>query len=285
VSHGLPSISGQGNLGSDTSPRFQQKDCTMDYIATNREAWNRRTRVHLTSAFYDVEGFLQGNSSLREIERAELGPVAGRSLLHLQCHFGLDTLSWAREGARVTGVDLSPVAIESANALAAQTGLAADFICADLYSFGDTSTAQFDIVFTSYGALCWLPDLERWAALVARSLKPGGTFYMAEFHPVQDLFAGYSYFHSPAPAIEQEGTYTENDSGETATLVTWAHPLSEVINALLGAGLQLCRLNEYPWSPYNCFENMVEREPGRFSIEHQGQAIPLVYTLTARKPD
>lgn len=255
----------------------------MNYKKINKESWNKRTEIHVNSKFYDTEGFLQGKNVLKEIELDELGDVESKSLLHLQCHFGLDTLSWARLGAEVTGVDLSSTAIDKAQSLAKQADLNARFICSDLYDFGESSKEQYDIVFTSYGVLCWLPDLEKWAELVANKLKPGGTFYMAEFHPFYDLFSGYSYFYSPEPDVEEEGTYTENDHGDTTTLVTWAHPISDVINALLRAGLQITQLNEYPFSPHNCFDDMVEQEEDRFYLKYKEQNIPLVYSVKAIK--
>lgn len=253
------------------------------YFAMNRAGWDKRARAHFSSDFYDVDGFLAGETSLREIELSELVDVAGKRLLHLQCHFGLDTLSWVRRGAHCTGVDLSPVAIEQANALAERAGLEAEFVCSDVYGFQRPEPEPYDVVFTSYGALCWLPDLDRWAGVVAANLRVGGTFYMAEFHPVQELVAGYSYFSRGEPDVETEGTYIENGDEVTAEMATWAHPLSEVINALLRAGIQLERLVEYPFSPYDCFENLVEREPGRFFLDHQGQDVPLVYSLTGRR--
>jgi SAM-dependent methyltransferase len=249
----------------------------------NRTGWDRRAEAHIESEFYDVDGFLAGNTSLREIELAELGDVSGKSLLHLQCHFGLDTLSWARRGATCTGVDISPVAIGKARELAAQTGLEAEFMCSDVYGFKHGAAGPYDIVFTSYGAVCWLPDLQRWAQVVASNLKAGGTFYMVEFHPIYDLLAGYSYFTRQEPDVEEEGSYTENGAGVVARLATWAHPISSVINALLGAGIQVERVNEFPFSPYNCFEGMEEREPGRFYLSHKGNDVPLVYSLTGRK--
>ena len=256
----------------------------MDYIKVNKESWNKRTEVHVDSKFYDVEGFLKGKNALKEIELTEMGNVEGKTFLHLQCHFGLDSLSWARLGAQVTGVDLSSTAIDKAKYLAEKTGLDANFICSDLYNFGEISKEQYDVVFTSYGALCWLPDLEKWAELVARNLKPGGTFYIAEFHPFYDIFSGYSYFHCPEPDVEEEeGTYTENDKGETSTLITWAHPISEVITALIGAGIQITQFSEYPFSSYNCFEGMTEGEEGKFYLKSKGQDIPLVYTIKGIK--
>ena len=255
----------------------------MDYFELNRESWNERARVHFNSRFYDIDGFLAGKTSLREIELAELTQVRGRRLLHLQCHVGLDTLSWARLGAQCTGVDISPVAIEKARELNETTGLDTRFECTDVYSYSRGGIDPFDIVFTSYGAICWLPDLDKWAEIVSSNLALGGTFYMAEFHPVYDLLTGYAYFGNDEPDIEEEGTYTENGSALKTKLAVWSHPLGKVINALLNAGIEIQRLNEFPFSPYPCFENMTEREPGRHYITHQGQDVPLVYTITGKK--
>jgi SAM-dependent methyltransferase len=254
-----------------------------DYLEMNRAAWDRRAKVHFESAFYDVPGFLAGNTSLREIELAELPDVKGRRLLHLQCHFGLDTLSWARLGAHCTGVDISPVAIGQARQLARRAGLDAEFVCSDVYGFRSASPGAFDLVLTSYGALCWLPDLDKWAEVVASNLAAGGTFYMVEFHPVYDLIAGYDYFGSRIPDVEESGTYTENGAEAVAKTATWAHPFSSVVNALVGAGLRVERLNEFPFSPYNCFEGLVEREPGRFYLQDRGRDVPLVYSLLGSK--
>lgn len=254
------------------------------YFEMNRAGWDRRAAAHFDSSFYDVKGFLAGETSLREIELAELTDVAGRRLLHLQCHFGLDTLSWARQGAVCTGVDLSPVSIDKARMLAGQSGSeATEFVCTNVYDFRAAAPESFDIVFTSYGTVCWLPDLTRWAQVVAANLAPGGRFYMVEFHPIYDLLAGYSYFTRTAPDVDEEGTYTENGAGVVARLATWAHPLSSVLNALIGVGIRIERVSEYPYSPYNCFKGLEERVPGRFILSHQGHDVPLVYSVTGRK--
>jgi len=255
----------------------------IDYFEMNRIGWDRRAKVHIKSAFYDLKGFLAGNTSLRDIELNELGSVAGRSLLHLQCHFGMDTLSWARLGARCTGVDLSPVAIEQANVLTQKTGLAARFVCSNVYDFQRGAVDPYDIVFTSYGAVCWLSDLHQWAEVVASNLAIGGTFYMVEFHPIYDLLAGYSYFTTEVPDVEIEGTYTENGTDAMAELATWTHPLSNVLNALVSAGIRIEHLNEFPFSPYNCFDDMEEGEPGRFYLRHKGHDVPIVYSLKGTK--
>lgn len=253
------------------------------YFEMNRIGWDKRAKTHFESKFYDVEGFLADNTSLREIELAELKNVNGKRMLHLQCHFGLDTLSWARQGAICTGVDISPVAIQKARELAAQTRVNAEFVCSDVYGFNRGNSEPYDIVFTSYGTVCWLPDLDKWAEIVSSNLAVGGTFYLVEFHPIYDLLAGYSYFTPAVPDVEEEATYTENGADTVARLATWAHPLSSVVNALIGAGIQVERLNEFSFSPYNCFKGMVEREPGRFYLSHRGNDVPIVYSLTGRK--
>jgi SAM-dependent methyltransferase len=255
----------------------------INYFEMNRESWNQRAEVHFDSRFYDVDGFLAGNTSLREIELAELTQVNSRRLLHLQCHFGLDTLSWARLGAECTGVDISPVAIEKARQLNANTRLNAKFVCTDVYGYSRGDADPFDIVYTSYGTICWLPDLDKWAEVVASNLAVGGTFYMADFHPVYDLLAGYSYFEKDEPDVEEEETYTENSGDLKTPLAVWAHPMGRVLNALVNAGIAIQRLNEFPFSPYQCFKGMTEREPGRYYITHNGQDIPLVYTITGQK--
>jgi len=255
----------------------------MDYININKEAWNNRTKVHVDSKFYDMAAFKKGNSSLNAIELEQVGNVEGKKLLHLQCHFGQDTLSWARLGATVTGVDLSTEAIEQANELKSELGIEATFVANDIYQFGNENTEKFDIVFTSYGVLCWLPDLNLWAETIARSLTTGGEFHLVEFHTFNDLLAGYSYFPRAEPDIEEEGTYTENCDGTTSQVVTWAHSLSEVINVLITAGLSIECFNEHPYSPYNCFEGLEFVAKHGYQMLHKEQQVPLLYSIKARK--
>ncbi len=154
----------------------------------NRTLWNNWTALHAKSSYYDVEGFKAGKSTLTSIEVDEVDAVAGKSLLHLQCHFGLDTLSWARRGAMVTGVDFCERAIELARSLAQELELPARFAHSDVYDLPTVLHDEFDIVFTSYGVLYWLPDLRGWADVVARFLKPGGTFFIVEHHPFASVF-------------------------------------------------------------------------------------------------
>ncbi|RXK14549.1 SAM-dependent methyltransferase [Halarcobacter mediterraneus] len=255
----------------------------MDYLSINKETWNKRTKIHIDSKFYDIESFKKGKCSLNKIELEQVGNVEGKSLLHLQCHFGQDSLSWARLGADVTGVDLSSEAIKKANSLKSSLGLKANFIESDIFQFGRENTKKFDIVFTSYGVLCWLPNLKEWAETIAKSLKVGGEFHLIEFHTFTDLLSGYSYFSNNKPDIEEEGTYTENCDGSKSTVVTWAHSISEVINSLICAGLSIESFCEYPFSPYNCFENLEFVENKGYQMLYKNQQVPLVYSIKAIK--
>lgn len=255
----------------------------MDYLSINKQAWDKRTSVHVKSEFYDVASFKNGRCSLNPIELKQVGNVEGSSLLHLQCHFGQDTLSWARLGAEVTGVDLSAAAIKQANSLKQALGLRANFIESDIVKFGSENTQQFDIVFTSYGVLCWLPDLVDWAQTIAKSLKAGGEFHLVEFHSFNDLLSGCSYFPNSEPDVEEEGTYTENCDGAKSTMVTWSHSISEVINSLIGAGLSIESFSEHPYSPYNCFEGLQPVPDLGYQMLYKGQQVPLLYSIKARK--
>ena len=255
----------------------------MDYLEINKKTWDERTKVHVDSKFYDVENFIDGKSSLNNIELLQLGNVTGKSMLHLQCHFGQDTLSWARLGAKVTGVDLSSEAIEQAKKLATTLELDAEFICQDVYQFGEQNDKEFDLVFTSYGVLCWLPDLTKWAQTIASSLKAGGEFHLVEFHTFNDLLCGYSYFPKAQPDIEEDGTYTENCDGNKSTIMTWPHTLSEVISALISAGLVIESFNEHAYSPYPCFDGLEWVENKGYQLLFKEQQVPLLYSIKAIK--
>ncbi|GGB61143.1 class I SAM-dependent methyltransferase [Shewanella inventionis] len=255
----------------------------MDYIAINKHAWDQRTKIHLNSSFYDLHAFIAGKSSLNPIELEQVGNVQGKNLLHLQCHFGQDSLSWARLGAKVTGVDLSAESIATAQQLANQLQLDAHFINSDIYQFGQDNTAQYDIVFTSYGVLAWLPDLTRWADTIAGALRPGGEFHLVEFHPFNDVLSGYGYFAQLQPDVEDEATYTENHNNQIETVATWPHPISEVISALINAGLTIEIFNEHQYSPYNCSEGLTFVDGKGYQFEHQGHPIPLIYSIKAKK--
>jgi SAM-dependent methyltransferase len=258
-----------------------------DYLEVNRSLWNKRTDVHLGSLFYDVEAFVKGRQSLNEIELNLLGEIAGKNVLHLQCHFGQDTISLQRLGAKATGVDLSDRSVSAARDLTERTGTDAQFICCDVYELPTRLDGAFDIVFASYGAIPWLPDLDRWAAVVYRALKPGGRLVFVEFHPVVWMFdgdfasIGYSYFNTGAIAETETGTYADPDADFTAQSVTWNHAISEVVSSLIGSGLALKSFEEFSYSPYNCFRHTVEVAPRKYRISHLGDKIPMVYALVA----
>lgn len=260
------------------------------YLAANRALWAARTAAHLPSDFYNLEGFRQGWESLREIELAELPDVAGRSLLHLQCHFGQDTLAWARRGAVVTGLDFSPEAIAAARALATELALPAQFVEANVYDApAAVGGAQFDIVFTSYGVIGWLPDLTPWAQAVAACLKPGGTFYMAEFHPAMWMFDNdftevrYAYHNAGVIEETETGTYADPAAPIEHQSFTWNHGLGEVLSALIAAGLRIEFLHEFDFAPWNCLNAMVEVGPDRFQIRGMEGKLPMTYSVRAVK--
>lgn len=260
-----------------------------NYIAINKACWNAKTKSHLNSKFYDVEGFLKGKSSLNDIELQLLESVMGKKILHLQCHFGQDSLSLQRMGAQVTGVDLSDEAIKSAKRLNETLQLNAQFVCCDIYELSNYLNDTFDIVFTSYGTIGWLPDLNRWAKLINRYLKPNGQFVFVEFHPVVWMFdndfktIAHRYFKSDAIIETESGTYADKTANISTKTITWNHALSEVITALLSQDLKLVTFQEYDYSPYDCFEETIEAMPGKFRIKHLSNTIPMVYALVAEK--
>jgi SAM-dependent methyltransferase len=264
-------------------------DTSIDYLEINRNSWNNRTDAHLKSAFYDLDGFRKGNTSLNDIELGLLGDISRLNILHLQCHFGQDTISLSRLGAEVTGVDLSDKAILSAQQIAKDTGSNAHFICCDIYNLPSHLDEQFDIVFTSYGTIGWLPDLDKWASIVSRYLKPTGRFVFVEFHPVVWMFdddfskIGYSYFNT-GPILETEsGTYADKSADITQDYVMWNHGIGEVLNSLINHDLVIDLFDEYDYSPYNCFSHTVEISPKKYRISHLEAKIPMVYAIVATK--
>jgi len=261
-----------------------------DYFETNRGLWNGWAKINAGSEFYDVEGFKAGKTSLQEIELKELGNVGGKSLLHLQCHFGLDTMSWARMGAQATGVDLSDEAISIARSLSKELGIDARFINLNIYALPDVLDARFDIVFTSYGAVCWLPDLDRWAELIARYLKPGGIFYTVDFHPIINILDDEgdhiqrSYFYRSEPlSYEVQGSYTNWQADFKHKAYEWQHPISDIVGSLISSGLTLEFLHEFPFSPYACDRLTREIEPGRYELDKHPNSMPITYSIRARR--
>jgi len=194
-----------------------------------------------------------------------------------------------RMGAEVIGVDLSDKAIESARQIAVNTNSGTHFICCDIYDLPNHLDKQFDIVFTSYGTIGWLPDLKKWAKIISKFLKPNGQFVFVEFHPVVWMFDNnfakieYNYFNAEAIIETEQGTYADKNAEINIESVGWNHSLSEVVNNLIGSGLTINSLDEYDYSPYNCFSRTIEFEPGKFRIEHLGNKIPMVFSILAAK--
>jgi ubiquinone/menaquinone biosynthesis C-methylase UbiE len=260
-----------------------------NYLAINKALWNKKTDVHIKSEFYGVDQFIAGKSSLHSIELDLLGDIKGKSVLHLQCHFGQDSLSLARMGAKVTGVDFSDVAIARARELNDKLSLDATFICTDIYSLPDVLNQEFDIVYTSYGTIGWLPDIKRWAEVVARFTRKGGQFIMAEFHPVVWMFSNdfshiqYSYFNIEPIVETLNGTYADRSAPIAEQEIGWNHNLAELLQCLIDAGLQIHTFRELDYSPWNCFANTVETSPDRFQIIGLEGKLPMVYAIAATR--
>jgi SAM-dependent methyltransferase len=263
-------------------------------MEANRRRWDELVPIHARSKFYDLDGFRRGDSTLLPVEERELGEVRGQRLLHLQCHFGLDTLSLARKGAVVTGVDFSGSAIGLAKELAAELGLDARFIVSDVYDLPDVLGEEFDVVFTSYGVLCWLPDLRDWAEVIAAMLRKGGRFHLVEDHPLAGLIdeaapaplrMAFPYFlEGRATRFEVQGTYTDRQAqvGNTTTY-EWTHTISDIINSLVRAGLRIEHLNEHPFSFFQRHASMVMAPDRTWRFQDPSVSFPMILSLKARK--
>lgn len=253
----------------------------------NRAAWNQMVDLHLNHPEYRTREVINGGSSLKRIELEALGDVKGKHLLHLMCQFGLDTLSWARQGAIVTGVDISERSIEVANDIQQKSGLDAEFVRSDVLDLIGTIDHKFDFVYQSYGTHCWISDIFEWAKVVAHYLKPGGTFFLIDEHPVNLLFLypdqKYDYF-----AKEPERTIDGTDYCETETIVKgeqveWQHQVSEIVNALIKAGLTIERLDEYNHGYYKFAEDWYENDDYYWYPPSGPTKYPLMLAIKARK--
>jgi ubiquinone/menaquinone biosynthesis C-methylase UbiE len=265
-------------------------DRDRDLMRENRTAWELRTPVHLGSKFYDLEAFKAGQSTLRPFEQEELGDVRGKSLLHLMCHIGVDTLSWARLGAKVTGVDFSAESVAAARSLATELGIDARFIESNVYDLPENLDEQFDLVAMTYGVLLWLPELTGWAEVVARMLKPGGTFTVIDFHPMLTLFDDVdgqlvltrSAFRSGPAARQVERTYADDLEVPSHQQNTWFHPVGEIVTALASAGLRIERVRELPVDLRQRIPSMTQNDQGLWQLP--GDPIPLLLAITATRP-
>ncbi len=260
-----------------------------NYFKVNKATWNAKVKVHAASKMYNLDAFKKGKSSLMPYEQEALGDVNGKSLLHLQCHFGQDTLSWSRLGAKCTGVDLSDEGIKLAKQLNKELNLDAEFVCCNVLDTSQFVKETFDIVFTSYGVIGWLPNLKPWGKMIAERLNKGGTFFMAEFHPIVWMFdyledkpvLKYEYMQDDVIYEEYEGTYANENSKMISKEYGWNHGLGYVISALTEAGLHIDYLKEYDESPYNVLPDLIKNESGMYVTKDK--LYPLIFTLKATK--
>jgi SAM-dependent methyltransferase len=259
----------------------------------NRTLWDEMARVHIR-AYREVQLLRDNEEILDEIELREVGDVKGRSLLHLQCHIGTDTLAWARKGAAVTGVDFSPGAIACAERLREELGLDAKFIQSNVYDLPSVLSQEFDIVYSSRGVLCWLRNLDEWASVVARFLAPGGIFYLMEAHPILNsleehtpgvLSFAHPYFHRPEPVCWESGGFDYADPCHRLEHPSyeWTWNLSDVVNALIGAGLELAFLHEYDRLFFRLFPSMVSEDGRWYRLAQYPSMLPLLFTLRAHR--
>jgi len=263
-------------------------------FAQNRTSWDQRVPVHVASEFYDVEGWLREGRGPRPEEAAALGDVSGLDLVHLQCHFGLDTLAWARVGARVTGLDFSEPAIDQARVLARRAGLEdrATFVCANVYDAVDAlDHRSFDVVYVSLGALNWLPSVDRWASVAAALARPGGRLFLHEVHPLSDalghaeLVVEHTYFEEPEPFIDESG-YTYTDGTYTVSMernYSWNHSLGEIVTAVIDHGFVLEGLEEHDWTSFARFPWLVRAGDQRYVLPPGRPRVPLSFSLSARR--
>jgi SAM-dependent methyltransferase len=260
----------------------------------NRDLWDETAPVHF-KAYREVDLLRAGGIALDEIELEEVGDVRGKTLLHLQCHIGTDTLSWARRGAVVTGVDFSAQSIACARGLQQELGLEATFLEANVYDLPTMLHDQFDVVYTSRGVLCWLRNLDQWAEIIAHFLKPCGIFYIMESHPICNIFDDTKpgdltitqpYFHAAEPTFWgiQTPDYADSTYVPQHKSYEWTWSVSDVINALLRAGLRLELFNEYDRLFFKRFPGMISQSERWYGFPQYAGKLPLLFTLRARRP-
>jgi SAM-dependent methyltransferase len=265
-----------------------------EFFDANRKNWDERVGIHSKSDFYNLEKFKKTKNSLLRLEQKELGDISGKSILHLQCHFGMDSLSLAKKGAIVTGVDFSGEAIKLARSLSKELDIPATFIQSNIYDLQNRIIEQFDIVFTSYGVLAWLPDLEEWAKLIYHYLKPSGFFYIIDGHPYgqifdqnskNDLIIRYSYFtEGQVERCEDGNTYASSKELENKLNFQWTHPISSIINNLISAGLQIDYFHEYPYCEFQAHPILFKHDDGYYYFPPEFPVkTPLMFSIKASK--
>ncbi len=260
-------------------------------LAVNRTNWNERTPVHAASDFYDVQSFKKGRITLNHIERSEVGDVTGKNLLHLQCHFGMDTMSWSRLGANATGIDFSDAAIDLARTLNDEIGTDARFIRSNVYELPQVLDEEFDVVFTSIGVLSWLPDLDGWASVIHKLLRPRGVFYILDKHPLMgmlreseigDIRPTCDYFSHEQFLEGNSPTYTDGVPIASSNY-EWQHSLGDIVTSLIKAGLTIQYLHEFPVSAYRVFPCMTRHDDGWWRFPKHNDSFPQLFSIKAVK--
>jgi SAM-dependent methyltransferase len=277
-----------------------------DWRALNRANWDDRVPIHLASDFYDIAGFRAGADPQPPFEPVEMGDVAGKRLVHLQCHIGLDTLAWARRGARVTGLDFSAPAISAASSLASDLGIDASFVVSDVYDAAEVlGSGSFDVVYTGKGALVWIPDIPAWARVVAQLLRPGGFLYLVEGHPFAQvleepssvspgdpgldsgdpgLVVARDYFDTEGMLEEYPWTYTDGPPLEHQQHVEFQHGMGTMVTALADAGLRIEFLHEHPVDVFQRFGSLRRGTDGLYRRPAGQPRVPLLFSLRASLP-
>jgi 2-polyprenyl-3-methyl-5-hydroxy-6-metoxy-1,4-benzoquinol methylase len=255
-----------------------------DWFEVNREMWDERVPIHVASRFYDLDSWKAGctNHLVAPFETAEIGDVAGKRLCHLQCHIGKDTLTFARRGAQVTGVDFSGAAIDAARALATEIAIDATFVQSSIEDARAHVEGDFDIVYASWGALIWLPDLAAWARTIASLLRPGAFVYVADQHPMTNTYGG-PYFRDEPMRDDSSGTYADLDADTKHNeAYEWQHTMGEIVSVIAGAGLRIDFLREHPLLVWQNTRDMVHGDDGMWRLP--GDPMPLSFSLKATKP-
>lgn len=262
------------------------------YFEANKALWNTKARLHLEGTFYNIPAFKAGKTTMNKIELDEMPDLRDKEVLHLQCHFGQDSISMARAGAKVTAIDFSDEALEIARNFSNELNVPVNFIESNVLTIDEVLDQKFDIVFSSYGVICWFGALDIWAKQIYDHLKPNGIFQLVEFHPTLWMVdfptqkIAYNYFGDGKPYEEiNTETYGNKEVKMHEKEYFWVHSLGQVMQALTNAGLKINSFNEYDYSPYECFERMEKRAEGEFIYKINDILLPMIYSLQCIKPE
>ena len=269
-----------------------------DHRKANLANWDERVVGHIAPDGYDIESLVEDPTAISSVVRFDhdaVGDVEGKTLLHSQCHIGTDTLSWAKLGATVTGIDFSPAAIAAARDIASRMDVDATFIETEFYDAPEHIDEQFDIVYTSVGAICWLPDIDRWGEIVAGFVKPGGTFYIRDSHPMlmtlddkrsdEEMVVRYNYFFTPQPqSFPEEESYLGSAKLDNVETYVWSHTLADVMNSLLAAGLRIDRVEELQHLDWEFLSWMEKKDETYVLPESHRNKMPMQFSMRATRP-